>query len=183
MTLGSWFREYVYIPLGGNRKGQVLQFRNILIVWLLTGIWHGAGWNFVVWGLYFAALLIIEKLWLLRILEKLPRAAAHVYALLAVLFGWVIFAFDSLKQGTAWLLAMAGQGAGPLFCVEDFYYLKSYGVLLIIGILASTPLFCRLGRRYLRSQAVQTAGLLIISILCLASLASGSYNPFLYFRF
>ncbi len=183
MTLGSWFREYVYIPLGGNRKGQVLQLRNILIVWLLTGIWHGAGWNFVVWGLYFAALLIIEKLWLLRILEKLPGAAAHVYALLAVLFGWVIFAFDSLKQGTAWLLAMAGQGAGPLFCVEDFYYLKSYGVLLIIGILASTPLFCRLGRRYLRSQAVQTAGLLIISILCLASLASGSYNPFLYFRF
>lgn len=183
MTLGSWFREYVYIPLGGNRKGLVLQLRNILIVWLLTGIWHGAGWNFVVWGLYFAVLLIMEKLWLLRILEKLPRAAAHAYALLAVLIGWVIFAFDSLKQGTAWLLAMAGLGAGPLFCTEDLYYLKSYGVLLAVGIAASTPLFHRLGRRYLRSEAVQTAGLLIISILCLASLASGSYNPFLYFRF
>jgi len=183
MTLGSWFREYVYIPLGGNRKGLPKQLRNIFVVWLLTGIWHGAGWNFLVWGLYFAVILVLEKLVLLRFLQRCPRVISHVYAILAILGGWVIFAFDSLKQGLGWLEAMAGLGAGPLIRTTDFYYLKSYGLLLLIGILAATPLFKRLGARCLSHPAVQTAGLLVISVLCVASLAAGSYNPFLYFRF
>lgn len=183
MTLGSWFREYVYIPLGGNRKGPAIQLRNILIVWLLTGIWHGAGWNFLIWGLYFAVLLILEKLVLLRVLEKLPRTVGHLYALLGILVGWVIFAFDSWQQGLDWLGRMAGLGGVPLVNGADLYYLLSYGALLGIGVLASTPLFRRLGERYLTNPVVQTAGLLFVAVLSIASLAAGSYNPFLYFRF
>lgn len=185
MTLGGWFREYVYIPLGGSRRGKMIQIRNILIVWMLTGIWHGAGWNFLVWGLYFAALLILEKLALLRILERLPKAAAHLYALLAILAGWVIFAFDSLGKGMEWLRTMAGFSGAPLWSRGDLYELRSYGGLLMIGILASTPLWRKAADRYegLRHPAVQTAAILASGVLCTASLAAGSYNPFLYFRF
>lgn len=183
MTLGSWFREYVYIPLGGNRRGLAMQLRNILIVWLLTGIWHGAGWNFLIWGLYFAVLLILEKLVLLRVLNKLPQAVGHLYAMLGILVGWVIFAFDSWQQGLAWIGRMFGFGGVPLVNGADLYYLLSYGSLLGIGVLVSTPLFRRLGERYLTNPAVQTAGLVLITVLSIASLAAGSYNPFLYFRF
>jgi len=183
MTLGSWFREYVYIPLGGNRKGLLKQIRNILIVWLLTGIWHGAGWNFLLWGLYFAVILIVEKLFLLRFLEQMPKVVSHVYALLAILVGWVIFAFDSGTRGIGWLQTMAGLRGAPFLRAADLYYLKSYAFWLVLGILASTPLFRNLGKRYLRHPAWQAAGLLAIGILCMASLAAGSYNPFLYFRF
>uniref|UniRef100_UPI004055F46F MBOAT family O-acyltransferase n=1 Tax=Agathobacter sp. TaxID=2021311 RepID=UPI004055F46F len=183
MTLGSWFREYVYIPLGGNRKGLSKQLRNILIVWLLTGIWHGAGWNFLFWGLYFAVLLIVEKLFLLKVLERAPKAVAHLYALLAILGGWVIFAFDSFVRGAGWIGAMLGLQGMPFCRTADLYYLKSYGFLLVLGMAASTPLFKKLGEKFFRHPAVQTAGLLLVSVLCLASLAAGSYNPFLYFRF
>ncbi len=183
MTLGGWFREYVYIPLGGSRRGRLIQLRNILVVWMLTGIWHGAGWNFLVWGLYFAVILIAEKVLLLEILEKLPEAFSHVYALLAILAGWVIFAFDSLPQGVRWLGLMTGLSGAPLWSTVDLYELRSYGLLLLSGMLFSTPLCRNLGRKYLRSPAWQTAGLLAVGILSFAGLAAGSYNPFLYFRF
>ncbi len=183
MTLGSWFREYVYIPLGGNRNGLSKQLRNILIVWLLTGIWHGAGWNFLCWGLYFAVILIAEKLFLLRVLEKAPRIVSHIYALLLILGGWVIFAFESMSRIVEWISAMFGLQGGPLVQISDLYYLKSYAVLLLAGIVASTPVCRKFGERYLQRPAVQTVGLLVVSLLCLANLAAGSYNPFLYFRF
>lgn len=183
ITLGMWFREYVYIPLGGSKRGKLVQLRNILIVWLLTGIWHGAGWNFLIWGLYFAILLMMEKMFLLRLLEKLPGFVAHLYSLLAIIVGWVIFAFDSLIQGVKWLQTMIGFTDVPLFRSADLYYLKSYGILLLIGILASTPLCKRLGDAYLRHPVLQTAGLIAIGVLCFANLAAGTYNPFLYFRF
>ena len=183
MTLGSWFREYVYIPLGGNRKGAGKQVRNILIVWALTGIWHGAGWNFLLWGLYFAVWLILEKWVLLKWLARGPGILSHIYTLLVILVGWVIFAFDSLSRVGSWLCAMAGLQGVPLYRTADLYYLKSYGFLLLIGALASTPVFGKLGKRYLQNPAVQTVGLLAVVVLCLASLAAGSYNPFLYFRF
>lgn len=112
MSLSSWFKEYVYIPLGGNRKGLPRQIRNILIVWLLTGIWHGAGWNFVVWGLYFGAVLILEKLFLLRCLNRLPALFRHIYALLLIMLGWAVFAFDSLGSGLGLIRALFG-GYGP----------------------------------------------------------------------
>ena len=183
MTLGSWFREYVYIPLGGNRKGAGKQVRNILIVWALTGIWHGAGWNFLLWGLYFAVWLILEKWVLLKWLARGPGILSHIYTLLVILVGWVIFAFDSLSRVGSWLCAMAGLQGPPFYRTADLYYLKSYGFLLLIGALASTPVFGKLGKRYLQNPAVQTVGLLAVVVLCLASLAAGSYNPFLYFRF
>ncbi len=183
MTLGGWFKEYVYIPLGGSRKGRCRQLRNILIVWMLTGIWHGAGWNFLVWGLYFAVLLILEKLALLRVLERLPRVVSHLYTLTAVLIGWVIFAFDSWEQGYGWLRRMAGFGKVPLVRIRDLYELKSYGLLILLGLLASTPFWRRLWETHRPPQAVQALLLLAVGILSTASLAAGTYNPFLYFRF
>ncbi len=183
MTLGGWFREYVYIPLGGSRRGRLLQLRNILVVWMLTGIWHGAGWNFLVWGLYFAVILIAEKVLLFNVLKKLPAAVSHLYALLAILGGWVIFAFDSLSGGVAWIGRMTGLSGGPVWSRGDLYELCSYGILLVVGILASTPLCRNLGRTIFCRPAWQTAGLLAVGILSFAGLAAGSYNPFLYFRF
>ena len=131
----------------------------------------------------FAVILIAEKLFLLKWLERMPKILAHVYALLAILGGWVIFAFEYMPQGLSWLASMAGLQGGPLFQTADLYYLKSYGVLLAVGILASTPLCKKVGEKIFRYPAAQTAGLLIVSVLCLASLVAGSYNPFLYFRF
>lgn len=160
-----------------------MQLRNILIVWMLTGIWHGAGWNFLSWGLYFAVLLIVEKLVLLRILGRLPGVAGHLYALLAILAGWAIFAFDSLRQGLFWIWTMAGLSGAPLWSRVDFYELRSYGILLLAGIIGSTPLCRRLLKPCLRHPAAQTAAILAAGCFCIAALAAGSYNPFLYFRF
>ena len=115
ISLSSWFKEYVYIPLGGNRKGFPKQIRNILIVWLLTGFWHGASWNFVAWGLYFGVLLIVEKLFLLRFLKKLPAFFQHVYTMLLVMLGWAIFSFDSLGNGIAYILALFGGYGQPIW--------------------------------------------------------------------
>lgn len=126
---------------------------------------------------------MMEKMFLLRLLEKLPGFVAHLYSLLAIIVGWVIFAFDSLIQGVKWLQTMIGFTDVPLFRSADLYYLKSYGILLLIGILASTPLCKRLGDAYLRHPVLQTAGLIAIGVLCFANLAAGTYNPFLYFRF
>lgn len=183
MTLGAWFREYVYIPLGGSRRGRLLQLRNILVVWMLTGIWHGAGWNFFVWGLYFAALLILEKLVVLRVLTRLPDIVAHFYALIAILAGWAIFAFDSLGQGMFWIQTMVGLSGAPLWSRLDLYELRSYGVLLLAGIIGSTPVCKSLVKKWRHHPAVQTVAILAVGCFCMAALAAGSYNPFLYFRF
>ena len=115
ISLSSWFKEYVYIPLGGNRKGFPKQIRNILIVWLLTGFWHGASWNFVAWGLYFGVLLIVEKIFLLRFLKKLPAFFQHVYTMLLVMLGWAIFSFDSLGNGIAYIRALFGGYGQPIW--------------------------------------------------------------------
>lgn len=137
ISLGSWFRDYVYIPLGGNRKGLPLQIRNIAIVWLLTGIWHGASWNFLLWGVYFGILLVIEKLVLLKLLKKLPGFISHCYAIFLVWIGWVIFAFEDTKKISGFLKAMFGGGSG--FADQTTWYLLSnYGVILLILILACT---------------------------------------------
>lgn len=137
ITLSTWFREYVYIPLGGNRKGLGKQIRNILIVWLLTGIWHGAGWNFVVWGLYFGVILMMEKIGLLRLLEKAPVFLRHLYTMLLVMLSWAIFAFDSLGQGVQFIGALFG-GGGRLWDGQGVYLLYSSAVLLVLLILGST---------------------------------------------
>lgn len=182
ISLGTWFREYVYIPLGGNRKGPGRQVFNLAVVWLLTGIWHGASWNFVAWGAYFGILLIVEKLFLLKILERLPRFAAHAYALFLILFGWVIFAFEDLSQGAAYLGAMFGSG-GSLADGNTVWLFMNYGVLLLILILGSTGLPARLAGRFRDNAAVKAVFLTAMIVLSVAFLVNASYNPFLYFRF
>lgn len=138
MSLGSWFRSYVYIPLGGNRRGFGIQIRNIIIVWLLTGIWHGASWNFLVWGAYFGLLLIVEKLFLLKFLEK-HKLLSHIYTIVLVWIGWAIFAFDSLGKGTEYIRAMFGLSGAGFVNTETLYLAISYGIMLVILVAASTP--------------------------------------------
>ena len=187
MTLSRWFRDFVYIPLGGNRKGMGKQLRNILIVWLLTGFWHGAAWNFLCWGLYFAALLILEKLVLLRFLEK-HRIFGHVYLLLAVVFGFVLF--DAATLSGAWdcIRGMLGLGGLPIASAEEVYLLKSNALLLILAALGATPLPKRIAK-VLEARCPKAAALLhpaalcALLLICTAYLVDGSYNPFLYFRF
>ena len=187
MTLSRWFRDYVYIPLGGNRKGMGKQLRNILIVWLLTGFWHGAAWNFLCWGLYFAALLILEKLVLLRFLEK-HRIFGHVYLLLAVVFGFVLFDASTLSGAWDCIRGMLGLGSLPIASAEGLYLLKSNALLLILAALGATPLPKRIAKA-LEARCPKAAALLhpavlcALLLICTAYLVDGSYNPFLYFRF
>ena len=187
MTLSRWFRDYVYIPLGGNRKGMGKQLRNILIVWLLTGFWHGAAWNFLCWGLYFAALLILEKLVLLRFLEK-HRIFGHVYLLLAEVFGFVLFDASTLSGAWDCIRGMLGLGGLPIASAEEVYLLKSNALLLILAALGATPLPKRIAKA-LEARCPKAAALLhpaalcALLLICTAYLVDGSYNPFLYFRF
>jgi alginate O-acetyltransferase complex protein AlgI len=184
MTLGSWFRDYVYIPLGGNRVSKGRWVINILAVWMLTGLWHGASWNFVVWGLLFAAMLLIEK-WV-PLLQKLPDFLRRIYVLLIVIISFVIFNANTLAQAGDDIAGMFGFLGVPLVSTEALYCLRSYAVLFIVGIVGATPLVrntaSRLGERSVAAvlQPVIAAALLLV---CTAFLVDGSFNPFLYFRF
>lgn len=188
ISLGSWFREYVYIPLGGNREGRPKQYRNLLIVWFLTGLWHGASWNFVLWGLYYGAFVAIEKIFLLRWLDRRPRAVGHIYTLLIVIMGWVLFEFENIPRAGGFIAAMFGLGAGSFLDGSALYYLYTNGVLLIVLAFCATPLA---GTWALKIQerlgtagaAVVPAAYLFLVFLCTAYLVNESYNPFLYFRF
>lgn len=187
MTLGGWFREYVYIPLGGNRVGRGRWIFNIFVVWALTGLWHGVQWTFLVWGLYFGVLLMAEKLWLGRVLDKLPAWVQHIYTIVLVLFSMVIFNGGSIGEAMSFIGAMigigsAGGGAIPLTGVLSSYYIRSFGVLFIVSIAASTPIAKKLSAlRY--AEWLKPAAAVILLLLVTAYLADGSYNPFLYFRF
>ena len=186
ISMGTWFRDYVYIPLGGNKGGLAKQLRNIAIVWLLTGFWHGASWNFVLWGVYFGILLVLEKLFLLRWLKRLPAVLRHIYALVLVTISWTLFAFTEISKGAAWCKAMF---SGVPFDSGSLYLLLTYGPMLAICALAATPLGkrfyeklgTRLGQRAL--TVVDCGGLACVLVMAAAYLVSGSYNPFLYFRF
>ena len=189
ISLGSWFRDYLYIPLGGNRKGKARQLLNILIVWLATGLWHGAAWNFVLWGLLFAVLLTIEKLWLLPRLEK-RRVLGHVYVLFFVLLGFVLFDAESLKAAASSIRAMFFAGGLPAISAESLYQLRSNAWLLLLAVVGATPLPQRLAaglaakRHGAKVLAVlEPIFLLALLAVCTAFLVDGSFNPFLYFRF
>ena len=191
ISLGTWFRDYVYIPLGGNRKGMAKQIRNIAIVWLLTGLWHGASWNFVLWGAFFGVLLIIEKLFLLKPLKAHP-ALGHIYTLFAVVVSWVIFAIEDVSRIFSYIGAMFGAG-GALADPTSIYLLGSNAILLVILAIASTPYPAKLiagVRDRLNSKQKQLCFTVAESIffcavilLSTAYLVDASYNPFLYFRF
>ena len=188
ISLGSWFKEYVYIPLGGSKKGMGRTFFNIFVVWFLTGLWHGASVNFVLWGLYFCFFLIMEKTWLLKALQKLPRAVSHIYALLVIYFGWLLFAWEDIHGHRVYLKAMAGIGSGGLISRESLYLLVSNVGLLFIMVIGCTSLPKRLVTKCMKKDGIVTslcmsiyvAGILLLSI---AYLVNGTYNPFLYFRF
>lgn len=188
ISLGSWFKEYVYIPLGGSKKGMGRTFFNIFVVWFLTGLWHGASVNFVLWGLYFCFFLIMEKTWLLKALRKLPRAVSHIYALLVIYFGWLLFAWEDIHGHRVYLKAMAGIGSGGLISRESLYLLVSNVGLLFIMVVGCTSLPKRLVTKCMKKDGIVTslcmsiyvAGILLLSI---AYLVNGTYNPFLYFRF
>lgn len=174
ISLGQWFRDYVYIPLGGNRKGILMQIRNILIVWALTGIWHGKGWNFLIWGMYFGILLILEKCVLLKLLKRLPAVFGHLYTLTAVLTGMTVFALEHLGEGLRWLAMMFGS-SGCLWNGQSVWLLSNYGLLLLFCIFGSFGF----GKKLAGCPAVWAISL----FLSVAYIVDASYNPFLYFRF
>ena len=174
ISLGQWFRDYVYIPLGGNRKGLLIQLRNILIVWTLTGIWHGKGWNFLAWGMYFGVLLLLEKCFLLSWLSRLPAAAGHLYTMTAVLVGMTVFALDSLKEGLLWIAMLFGH-TRCMWNMETLWLLSNHGILLGLGIFGAAGF----GKRLAGCPAVWFLSL----FLSIAWLVDAGYNPFLYFRF
>lgn len=186
ISLGTWFREYVYIPLGGNRAGTLRHIRNILIVWMLTGIWHGASWNFVLWGLYYGGLLLAEKYLFGNWLERLPAGFCHVYCLFLVMLGWNLFAFDSLPQGIVFFKALFGVYGQGIANRETIYLLYNHIVLLMLCIIGCTKLPRTVGARLCAARGAPVlqnafyAGLFLLSI---AWIVDATYNPFLYFRF
>lgn len=191
ISLSTWFKEYVYIPLGGNRKGLLMQLRNIVIVWSLTGLWHGAHWNFVFWGLYFGMLLTVEKLFLLKWLERAPSWLAHFYTMFLVTFGWVLFTLDTTKEGVAFIKVLFGLCGSGLWDAQTFYLFYTNATLLFFLTIGSTPLPKRLAdtwheftrERKILSPVTELGYLSAVMLLCVAYLISSSYNPFLYFRF
>lgn len=190
MTLSQWFRDYVYIPLGGNRVKKWRWLLNILIVWGLTGLWHGASWTFVAWGLFYAVLLMCEKLFLGKWLEKWPAFFRHVYVLAAVVFGFLIFNAADFSTAAADIGRMFGAGGLPLSSVETMYYLRSFALVFLVGILAATPLAKRLCDKLRGYPAgsklllvLEPIVLIVLLLVCTGYLVDGSFNPFLYFRF
>lgn len=188
-SLGSWFRDYVYIPLGGNRVSNAKWLRNILVVWLLTGLWHGASWNFVLWGLGFAVLLVAEKLLYKERLEK-THVLKHVYVLLFVTLSFVLFNASSVKEAASQIGAMFGADGLPLVSAESLYYAKSYAVTFLIAVIGATPLCKNVVFRLAESARgaqvlaiLQPVWLVLLLAACTAFLVDGSFNPFLYFRF
>ena len=184
MSLGSWFRDYVYIPLGGNRVKRSRWVLNILTVWLLTGLWHGAAWNFVLWGLLFAAMLLLEK-WI-PALQKLPGFLKHLYVLLIICISFVLFNGENLSQAGSDLMAMFGLGNIPLVTGHTLYYLRSFGVLFAAGVIGATPLVKRTAEKIGNTRIgafLEPIILVAILLLCTACLVDGSFSPFLYFRF
>ncbi len=185
ISLSTWFKEYLYIPLGGNRCSKGRWVFNLLVVWAATGIWHGASWNYLLWGLYFFILLMAERFFLRSLLAKAPAFLGHVYTLFLVLVSWAIFGLEDFSQLTAYLKVMFGLGGVPLANGAAGYYLFSYLPILCAAALASTPLGVRLYRRgnVRVQQVVCTLSVLAGLLVCTAYLVDGTYNPFLYFRF
>ena len=189
MSLGSWFRDYVYIPLGGNRVPKWRWFINIFAVWLFTGFWHGASWNFILWGLFFGVLLVVEKFWLLKYLEK-SRVISRVYILFAAMVSFMVFNIDGLGEAFTYVGGLFGAGGVPFINAETIYYLRSYAVLLIVGIVGATPLVKNVAIKLSTGEKtrkvmsfVEPCVLVVLLVAVTAFLVDSSSNPFLYFRF
>ena len=188
ISLSTWFKDYLYIPLGGNKCSKIKNIRNILIVWCLTGLWHGSAWNFIIWGLYFGIILILEKFVINRFLEKRSNLFKHIYTLILIMIGWLIFAFDDINILEKYAKAMIDINT-KLIDQNALYYLKNYFIIILIGIIFSTPFLSNVIKKLNNSKKqllifivslVVVVGLFIITISCLVN---DTYNPFLYFRF
>ena len=186
MSLGSWFRDYVYIPMGGNRVGFVRWIFNILTVWMLTGLWHGAAWNFVIWGLFFAVFLAIEKLFLSKLLKK-SSLFSHIYVIITVLVSFVIFSAPDLKAAGNEIKILFGFGGLPFITAETLYYLKSHAVLIVMALIGSTPVVkntaTKISEKWKAVPFLEPLVLMLLFIVSVSYLVDGSFNPFLYFRF
>lgn len=189
MSLSGWFKDYVYIPLGGSRRSVPRNILNLFIVWSLTGFWHGASWNFLVWGLYFGVLLTLEKYILPKLLEKMPGFLQHLYALFFIVLGWVIFAVEDFSAMGSYLKAMFGMGNG-LYNDIFFYHLKNYGLVLALGILFSMPVYSWWENKQTQNKAYNVigkvtgfGGTIVLLLMTISCLVQNTYNPFLYFRF
>lgn len=184
ISLGSWFREYVYIPLGGNRVSVPKHIRNILIVWALTGLWHGASWNFVLWGLYYGLLLLVEKYFLTPLLQRCPSWVKHLYTMLFVIIGWVLFSNTSITDAFGYLGNLFGVTNGGIIDPTGLYLLKTNLILMVLAVLVCTPWaynqFKRLIQKFPAGAIVIN---LILWLVSVAYLVYETYNPFLYFRF
>ena len=189
MSLGTWFRDYVYIPLGGNRCSKLRNIFNIFVVWMLTGFWHGANWNFILWGVFFGIALLIEKMWLLKHLKKM-KVLNHVYVLILVLFSFVLFASVDLSQLGANVGGLFGAGGIPFINSETVYYLRSYAVVLILAIIGATPIVKKTALKIKEKKTgakimniLEPIALVSLVLVMTAYLVDGSFSPFLYFRF
>ena len=186
MSLGTWFRDYIYFPLGGNRVSKLKWLRNIMVVWLLTGLWHGAAWNFIIWGLYFGILLMTEKLFLKKILDKLPKFISRIYVLIIVMVSFIIFSGSNTNQILKNLSGLLTIGTDSLFSPESIYYLKSYLVVIVLGIIGATKLPANAANndKFKKlTNMIEPIFLLIILILSTSYIIDSTFNPFLYFRF
>ena len=195
ISLGSWFRDYIYIPLGGNRVSKGRHLFNIFVVWFLTGFWHGAAWNFIIWGLYFAVLLVIEKFFMLKHMERMPKVLVHGYVLLASVISFVIFDAANMSAAFSYIGAMFGLGDVPLVTAETLYYLRSYAILLVLALVGATPVVKHIANNIMTARwtestvgtvcatVVELTVLIGLFIVSTAFLVDGSFNPFLYFRF
>ncbi|MBO5647089.1 MAG: MBOAT family protein [Clostridia bacterium] len=182
ISLGSWFRDYVYFPMGGSRVPRPRMFLNIFVVWMLTGFWHGADWNFIIWGLYFAVLLVIEKVFLMKFLKK-SRIIGRIYVLFAVLISWIIFNATSMGEAFSYIGGLFGAGGIPLVSAEAVYYLQSFGLIAAIAVIGATPIPKQLAGKVKILQYVEPVFLLGLLAIITGYLVDGSFNPFLYFRF
>ncbi len=188
ISLGSWFKEYVYFPLGGSRSGKWKLTRNLFIVWFLTGLWHGASWNFVLWGIYFGVLIFIEKLFLQKRMERWPKAVCHIYSLLFVVIGWVFFEFTNLQDALSFLMSMFGVSGNALIDNQAIVELKAYAILFIVGIIGASP-WSKKVSLYFRNNHCNIYRLAASVYYCILMffstvyMVASTYNPFIYFRF
>ncbi|MEG2984894.1 MAG: MBOAT family O-acyltransferase [Peptostreptococcaceae bacterium] len=188
ISLSSWFREYVYIPLGGNRCSTIFQLRNLIVVWFLTGLWHGADWNFILWGLYYGVILIIEKFFLKNILENMPNFIKHIYTMVLIMVGWTFFGIDSIQKSLEYLKVMFFLNGNPIIDSTFVYYIYTNLILLIILVLCSTPLVNKVFNQIIKNGKMKgvvfaTSVQFILLFVSIAYLVNETYNPFLYFRF
>lgn len=187
ISLGSWFRDYVYIPLGGSRVGKVKLYRNLAIVWLITGVWHGASWNFILWGVYFGIFIILERAFLQKVLNKLPNIVQHIYLMTIVIFGWVLFSQSDINSTIEYIKVMLGLGQYNIFNEYTMFYIRQYWIIMFIAIIASMPILTKIKdlnikiRKYI---ALAKPILVIISFaLVTIYLVNSTFNPFIYFNF